>query len=534
MANSLRDLVMFLGVKVDDKELKQLDFTLSDVKKSVEGLAAAWGLFEIGKFIGSQVEAAFQLRRTADMLGTSTDELQAWRHSANLAGESTEKFDRAMRFLLKNQGKAELGMKAATDEFSRWGISAKDSKGQFVPLFERVAQFSDKLVEMKTQSQRTRASMAVFGIAGAQVLPWLLKGSKEVRESLKDFKALGGGFSEDFIEQASKVAVQFRRITTASKGVIDGLLKPIMPLLEHGAKALAEFGGKLADVLKHSMAVQTALRFLAGAAVTLLVVKLVQGALAVWRLIQMMRLLGSVGSLVTFGWVGVAIAAFTALYLIVEDLWVALQGGDSVILKQLQDMLGLKEAKQLLLDIQGAWDGLKNAFKSSLPDLHIIGKALQLMFKDAMPYMTGLIGGAVYGIKGLVDTVLAAGSVLSALKDKATGKATTQDVIAAWEKAKGAIKVDAQGFRRFVTGNQEDTEVYSAASEASAAYPGSKLRATIPSIGFGRQAQQLQDRAFAPPSTTVKVRVENKGKPGDVSVHHDDAPDDVDHWAEVD
>lgn len=395
---ALRELLASFGVEVDDKQLRSFDTLLSKVTTGLTVFASAFAIKEIGSFVGAQIEAGFQLHRTAQMLGTSTDDLQAWRHSANMAGESTEKFDRAMRFLLKNQGKAEIGLKAGVDEFHRFGVNAKDADGKFVPLFDRVAEFSDVLVGMKTQSQRTRAAMAVFGIAGAQVLPWLLQGSKAVKEQLKDFKALGGGMSNEFVAGSEKAAVQLRRLKTGFTSLISSGLEKALPWIEKLAKKLAETAGAAAPIAKHIDALQAGLVLLAG---SIGIVTIAMGGLQ---------------AVMMAGWFVLAVAGFALMALAADDLITTFRGGESVIRDTLTEAFGSEEAEKRIKAIQDAWDLVVGSLREAIGDPNL---DLKTIFSDSVIASVWALEKALQGvamaistISKLVQTVKAAGGVL--------------------------------------------------------------------------------------------------------------------------
>ena len=305
---ALRELIAVFGVSVEKSQLDALDKKLDEVTSKISKfgslLAGAVGAGALAKFVENTVETGFQLRRTADMIGTTTDELQGLRFSANLAGESTTKFDRAIRFMLKNTGKAEMGLKAGTKEFERWGLKADVVAD--MSTTDRLGLFADKLVELGNASKRTRSAMAIFGVDGAQVLPWLLKGSVALKAQFKDWKMLGGGMSEGFIEKASAVAVQGRRMSFALVGLRSAIVGPLLDGLERYVKQTAESIAVAKLWIENSRIVEATVRVL-GLAFAALGVYL---AVAFWP-------------------VTLLVGAFAAMILIVDDLMVMMEGGKS-------------------------------------------------------------------------------------------------------------------------------------------------------------------------------------------------------------
>lgn len=381
---ALRELLAVFGVSVDDKELKSFDKNLDKVTSKVVGLGAAIaGVLAGGalaKFVGDTVEAGFQLQRTAAMLGVGTDELQAWRLSANLAGESTEKFDTALRFLLKNQGGAEAGLKAQVKEFQRLGVAAKDAHGNSVPLFDQVAIFADKLKGMSSQAQRTRVAMAVFGRSGAQILPWLLQGSAAIKQQLQDFKNLGGGMSKEFVEKAAKVAVQGRRVMFALTGLRAAAVEPLLESMEKWGDIIAsDWIPKGIQLIRNSEIVKASLITLGGVALAF------GGYMAI-----------------AFWPVTVGLAALIGIALVIDDLIVAMNGGKSVIGDYLAKYFGAEKAQKLIEGVKEAFEHLQKAAGEASP--HLL-KLLETMGLDVQSGLPVFIEGLTTLVNGLADSL---------------------------------------------------------------------------------------------------------------------------------
>lgn len=404
---ALRELLATFNVEVEAKELEAFEGLVQKATSGVANFAKVLTAGFVTKgmldFVGTQVEAGFQLRRTAEMIGVTTDQLQSYRHSANLAGESTDKFDRAMRFVLKNVGSSEVGLKAASKEMARWKIDVRDASGHMKPLEELLGDFSDKLVAMPDQAMRTRAAIATFGIAGAQVLPWLLQGSKAIKEQMKDYKALGGGMSKEFVEGAAGVAREGRRVNFALVGLKSGVLEPLLPLLHTGAARLAAWVARSVDYVKITNAITVALQMFAavmGGLALRAVYRLVEGVV---HLYQMMRLLGSVGDLFKYGQIGLAIAAFTALFFILEDIYTALTGGESATREILDNLMGVEEAGKFLNGIKDDFHKIKDEMGKLLPDLRELNQLFMDTFGKGMIEAGILI--AIGSIKGLLASI---------------------------------------------------------------------------------------------------------------------------------
>lgn len=427
---ALRELLASFGVEVDDVQLKAFDARLDSVASKVRALGGAFvsGALAtgIGKFVNKNIQAGYQLDRTAEQLGISTDELQAWRFSAEQAGEGAELFDQAARMMLKNAGMSRVGIQSAADEMARWKMRVTDASGKVKPFNALLLDFADHLKAMPDRARQTRAAMAVFGFAGAKAIPWLTQGSKVLREQLKDYRMLGGGMSREFVEAAKKTEMQLQRLRFSLVAVRTGALQQILPWIERGANAVIRWSVTLQEFMKRTNAVQTAVQFFSAFLAGAFVYRIAKGITAMVQLAKAAGTLRASGNLLlASGW-GVFIAAMAALYLIVEDLSIAIEGGDSAFRKFLNDLLGDEQATKFLTDLRDLWSTLKNEFAKALPNIRELGRELVKAFESAMPYITRFIAEALPSLIQFARTAVAA--------LRAVGKAVTGDF-------DGALKV---------------------------------------------------------------------------------------------
>jgi hypothetical protein len=420
---ALRELLATFGIEVDDKDLKAFDQRLDSVTSKVKALAGAFvgGALAsgIGKFVNKQVEAGFKLDKTAESLGISTDELQAWRHSAEMAGEGAELFDQAARMMLKNAGMSRVGIQSAADEMARWKMRVTDARGKVKPFNALLLDFADHLKAMPDRARQTRAAMAVFGFAGAKAIPWLTQGSKVLKSQLNDYRMLGGGMSREFVEAAKKTELQLIRLKFALTAVKSGVLQQVLPWVEKGAMVFIRWSVTLQDFLKHTNAVQTAIQFLAAGIGGFAALKILKGAAAAAQLLRVMIGLRGVGTLPQLLLGGAGLAALVGLYLLIEDISVAIEGGNSSFRKFLDDMLGVEGADKFLTDLKANWDLLKDEFQKALPDIQKLGQELIKAFESAMPYITKFIEKALPALINFARTAVAAA--------RAAGAALTGD-----------------------------------------------------------------------------------------------------------
>jgi hypothetical protein len=384
MSSALRSVIAQFGVEVDSGPLVDFDKTVGRAIERLTLLGGAIAGLAAGKafvgFIENQIESAKALENTAAKLGLSTDALQALDYAAVQSGVSVDKFNNALGFLERNQGKAEIGAKSATKEWARLGLSVKGADGSFLSLDEQLASAADKIAGMPDQAQRARAAMALFGRAGLDLLPVLQMGSEGMRAQTRAFKEAGGGLSQNYLKSANEARIASVKFDYAMDRLKATIVEYFLPAATSAWETLEKWGAKAKEVAERSEILWLGLKVLEGFIATQLIRTL-------WSLAE-----GMTAATWEFILVGIVLAG---ILLVMEDLKVAFEGGDSLIKKYLtayegadkakKDLDGIKQSLDVLNKavqeskgpIKGAFDEMFEAFKGALPAV-IKGVALEI------------------------------------------------------------------------------------------------------------------------------------------------------------
>lgn len=296
---ALRELVAYLGFEVDDKELKHADESMKKATETAkhwaEAVIVAFAVDKIGEFLKGQVEMATQLARTSQVLGTTTDDLQAFNYAAATVGISAEEADGALKKYVRTTGK--------------------------IASPENIAKTADELAKLPDAGARGKRAVELFGRSGQLLLPILSKGSKGINALYGEFAELGGGLSEDFIANAEEAEHQTVKFNYSMKGLANTIVGPLLEGLMPVVDAATDFAKQLRTMTQRTPIVTTAL----------------------WTLVTVSAVLAAI-------WVAMNIEIFAIIFglalllLGIEDFVGFLQGKDSVIGDFLDDAFGPNSA----------------------------------------------------------------------------------------------------------------------------------------------------------------------------------------------
>ncbi len=190
----IADFFARIGIKADTKELQKFSNQLNGMAgklKAFSGAAlAAVGTTGLGLLISHTLEAAEGLSHAAESLGLTIEQINALRIAAGLSGTNVELLEASLQRFNRRLGEAAKGTGPAADEFRRLGIKVLDVQGRLLPTLDILPQVSDAIQRAGSQAERTAIAFSFFGLQGADLLPFLQKGGKELQNFLKQGQQL--------------------------------------------------------------------------------------------------------------------------------------------------------------------------------------------------------------------------------------------------------------------------------------------------------------------------------------------------------
>jgi hypothetical protein len=149
---------------------------LSGALGSLVPLATGAGLAAMAK---GAIDAADNMNDLSQKTGVSVESLSKFQQAANASGTSIEGVGAAMIKLNRNLATGNAG---AAEAMTALGLSATDASGKLKTTDEVMLEVADKFAKMPDGANKTAAAMALFGKAGADMIPMLNGGSKAITD----------------------------------------------------------------------------------------------------------------------------------------------------------------------------------------------------------------------------------------------------------------------------------------------------------------------------------------------------------------
>lgn len=240
--------------------LKKLDERFLGVGEAAKGLAAAavaGGLVELMK---GSLEAADKMGKMAQKTGVSVESLSRLSAAARLSDVDTESLAKGMGKLSQSISAASAGTGAQAHAFEALGIRVRDAHGNLKNADTIMAEVSDKFAGMQDGAGKTAVAMALFGKAGADMIPMLNNGSEELNKFAELSDKLGLTLNDSTAQAAQDVNDRFTTMGMALQGIGMNIMKNMLPTLDRLSQTMVDAATNT-DMMKNvSDALSTALK----------------------------------------------------------------------------------------------------------------------------------------------------------------------------------------------------------------------------------------------------------------------------------
>jgi len=474
----VRELFAKLGLSVDAASFAVADHMLGAVKSGLGLLVsgavkAGEGLAEI---ITKTVETAGALNDTSIALGVTTDAIQELGYAAKLNGSSVEGMSDGLRKLSINMAAAASGSEEAAQTFRRLGVQIT-ANGKLREADEVFGDLAEKFKAMPDGARKVAAAVSLFGKSGASLIPTLTIGREELEKTRKEARDLGIILDKNVIPSADDLGDSWDKIKLAADGLRYAIAGPLLASLNESAEstlawikanrgliaqrmrsvliglseAIKAIAGGLALLWRGLNFVIARWKLFAVLIVSTLAAVVLSNAAAVLSFIALGASAIAAAVAAAVAWAAaaapfVALAAVIAFVLLaLEDLWVFLHGGKSLI-----GDVGVALAK-LVSDFidQGPKVGehwMIKILRATLIYLKLVGEGWAFIFKEifaGVSWMANKIDGLVGRLMKVLSLVNQQWDVTGAFKR--SGQGILESLNSAGVSVGGALERHTQG-----------------------------------------------------------------------------------------
>jgi hypothetical protein len=167
------------------------------------------------------VDEADKLGKAAQKFGVPVEELSALKFAAELSDVSLEALGKSLTILSKNMqtvGGETKNIAAAA--FSSLGISVKDAGGKLKTSNEIFLEVADRFKDMQDGATKTALAVAIFGRAGAELIPLLNQGRDGIKSLTDEARRMGIVITDQTAKAAENFNDNLKRLSKVQEAII--------------------------------------------------------------------------------------------------------------------------------------------------------------------------------------------------------------------------------------------------------------------------------------------------------------------------
>lgn len=337
-AGVLRQLLAVFTFETDtkglDKGKAKLNEWVGDMKKVAAAFTGGMIARGIGHFVKDTVDEMMNIRKGAQELKITTDEMQQLQSAARATGMDVKWLHFTLERLEVNVERAGHGAARQAEAMRLLGINAKNANGSVKSAKELFLDFASGMEKVKNQNTQARAVWDLMGRGAHRLLPLLRMGRQRVEELMNATEEYGK-YQKEEIEQAAKYTITLEHMRLVWMSIKGFIMSQWLPVLEKQTNGIIKAGKWLLSMAKHSLLAKAALQMLQVAMAGL-----------------------AVKMAVAYPWATALLAALTALTLIWDDILVMFHGGDSLIGYTIDKLFGKGQSTAMVQRLKSLYDGL--------------------------------------------------------------------------------------------------------------------------------------------------------------------------------
>lgn len=359
---ALREVIAEFDIRIPTGKIagarKQVDGAAESLRNYAQVYSSAEIVSGIKAFFDGMVAQGTQLEDQSAQLGLTTDELQRYGLAAQLSGSSQEG-------LAKGIAKLQQNMEGGSKAFDAIGVSLRNADGSAKSTSQVMREAGLAIGALEDSSERTKRAIELFGREGNKLVPMFADGAEGLDKMLSELDRLGGGLSSDAIKAIGKFDDEMVRWDFQMRAVKSQIALSVMPTVSGLATKVIEAGRAFSSGEDGARRLKVALTILG-----------VAGAAA--------------GISMLAPWIPMALV-LAGLYLVVEDLVTALDGGDSAIKRLIDAAFGEGTGASIFAAIKEDIDALNESLKKE-PETGVVegtfksvGESIRSFFADEIP-----------------------------------------------------------------------------------------------------------------------------------------------------
>lgn len=183
----------------------------------------------VAYIVGTTSDFGEEMFKASQKVGIGVKALSALNYAASLVDVSQEQLTRGLVQFNKQIIGVQTGSKPAILAFSRMGIHIRDAAGHIKPTRDLLGEVAEVFSQMPDGAAKTAMAVALFGRAGAELIPLLNQGRAGLDEAAAEAERLGIALDDDTAKMGAEFQDNWKRFLASVRGLTYAIGRELMP-----------------------------------------------------------------------------------------------------------------------------------------------------------------------------------------------------------------------------------------------------------------------------------------------------------------
>lgn len=245
MGNNVK--VVISGVDEFTKTFETFQHGVESMREKMMTFLEVVGAGAAFEFVNKISESVDQMGKLSQKTGVAVEDLSSLAFAAQMNDVPMETMAKGLERISKALVGADLSAQgqSASKAIAQLGVNTRDAAGKLLPLTDILGQLADKFKNEIPANERAGYALTIFGKAGAELLPVLMRGSEGLAELEDKAKSLGKTLTEEDVAAAEQFRESLKTLQAGVSGLEIQFVEGLLPALNSTIGAFTQGGAKM-------------------------------------------------------------------------------------------------------------------------------------------------------------------------------------------------------------------------------------------------------------------------------------------------
>lgn len=191
--------------------------------------------------------AGDEIDKASQKLSISAENYQKLAYAMDMNGASIDDLSKGMKNITTSLAGAQNGVKGASDDFDKLGVSLKNTDGSFKSTEDVLLESIDALSQMEDETQRNALAQQIFGKSASELNPLLNAGSEGIHALMQEAEDYGMVMSQDAVNASATFNDSLTRMQGVFTGLKNNMIGQFMPSISSVMDGISDLASGVGD-----------------------------------------------------------------------------------------------------------------------------------------------------------------------------------------------------------------------------------------------------------------------------------------------